>query len=146
MADAVTSQLIDFGPRRVVYKFTNVSDGTGENGVIKVNATSSGPLGVSVQGQTFYPGTHLKIVDMMYDVRTMAVRMQWEASSNVDIFILSGQGAGPFVFLDSRAGFQGIPNTNAAGATGSIAFTTIGAVANATYSIILALTLGIPQS
>lgn len=146
MADAVTSQLIDFGPRRVVYKFTNVSDGTGENGVIKVNATSSGPLGVSVQGQTFYPGTHLKIVDMMYDVRTMAVRMQWEATSNVDIFILSGQGAGPFMLLDSRAGFGGIPNTMAAGATGSIAFTTIGAVANASYSIILALTLGVPQS
>lgn len=146
MADAVTSQLIENGPRRVVYKFTNVSDGTGESAVTKVNATSTGPLGVVVQGQTFYPGVHLKLVDLVYDVRTMAVRIQWEASSNVDIWIASGQGAGPFMFLDSRGGFSGVPNPNTAGATGSIQFTTIGAVANASYSIVMTLIKGIPQT
>lgn len=146
MADAVTSQLIENGPKFVVYKFTNVSDGTGESAVTKVDATSSGPLGVVVQGRTFYPGVHLKILDMWYDVRTMAVRMQWEATANVDIFIASGQGAGPFEWLDSRGGFSGIPNTNATGATGSIQFTTIGAVANASYSIVMKLLKGIPQS
>jgi hypothetical protein len=146
MADVVTSQLLTIGPRRVVYKFTNVSDGTGESAVVKVNASSTGPLGVTVQGQTFYPGVHMKIVDMNYDVRTMSVRMQWEANVNQDIWIASGQGAGPFQFLDSRSGFQGIPNPNTAGATGSILFTTLGAASGATYSIILALVLGIPQT
>jgi hypothetical protein len=143
MADVVTTQLLENGPRRVVYKFTNVSDGTGETGVVKIDPTSSGPLGVVEQGQTIYPGIHLKIVDMAYDIRAMAVRMQWDASSAVDIWIASGDGAGPFSFLDSRAGFQGIVNPDTTGATGKILFTTIGANLNASYSIILALVKGI---
>jgi hypothetical protein len=146
VADVVTSQLIENGPRRVVYKFTSVSDGTGESAVVKVNATSSGPLGVVVQGQTFYPTTHMKIVDLLYDVRTMSVRMQWDANSPVDIFIASGQGAGPFGLLDSRGGFGGIPNNGGAGVTGKILFTTIGAALNASYSIIMTLIKGIPQT
>jgi hypothetical protein len=148
VADVVTSQLIENGPRRVVYKFTSVSDGTGESAVVKVNATSSGPLGVTVQGQTFYPTTHMKIVDMLYDVRTMSVRMQWEATTPIDIFIASGQGAGPFSLLDSRGGFGGIPNAaiGTTGVTGSIMFSTIGAALNASYSIIMTLIKGIPQT
>jgi hypothetical protein len=143
LADVVTSRLLENGPRRVVYKFTNVSDGTGETGVVKVDATSSGPLGVVQQGQTIYPGVHLKIVDMAYDVRAMALRMQWEASSAVDIWIASGDGAGPFAFLDSRAGFGGLSNPNTAGATGSILFTTVVAALNSSYSIVLSLVKGI---
>lgn len=143
MADVVTSQILENGPRRVVYKFTNFSDGTGESAVVKVNATATGPLGVVEQGNTVYPGLHLKIVDMAYDIRAMAVRIQWAASSAVDIWIASGDGAGPFSFLDSRAGFQGIVNPATAGATGNILFTTIGAALNSSYSIVLALTKGI---
>lgn len=147
MANVVTSQTLENGPRRVVMKFTGVFDGSGEEtGVIKVNATSSGSLGVVVQGQTFYPGTHLKVIDMAYDVNAMLVRLQWEASSNVDMWIAAGQGAGPFVWLDSRAGFGGIVNTLAAGATGSIAFTTVNSNLGSSYSIVLTMIKGIPQS
>lgn len=147
MADVVTSQILENGPRRVVMKFTNFSDGTGETAVTKVDATSGGVLGVVVQGQTFYPGINLKIVDMAYDVSDgMAVRVQWVASSAVDIWICRGNGAGPFVWLDSRAGFQGIVNTAATGATGSIQFTTAGQTAGASYSIMLSMIKGIPQS
>ena len=143
MADVVTSQLLENGPRRVIYKFTNVSDGTGESGVVKVDGSSSGPLGVIQQGQTIYPGVHMKLVDMAYDIRAMALRIQWDASSAVDIWIASGDGAGPFAFLDSRAGFQGIANPNTTGATGKILFTTIGAALNSSYSIVLSLVKGI---
>lgn len=147
MADTVTSQLIENGPRRAVYKFTNVSDGTGENGVVKVNATATGPLGVVVQGQTFYPGVNLKVIDIIYDTSPgLAVRMQWEASSNVDLWICTGQGAGPFSFLDSRGGFSGLPNPNTAGSTGSILFTTAGQSSGSSYSIVLTLLKGIPQA
>jgi hypothetical protein len=66
LADVVTTQLLENGPRNVVYKFTNVSDGTGESQVIKIDATSSGPLGDIVQGQTFYPGVHLKLTEIKY--------------------------------------------------------------------------------
>ena len=36
MADAVTTQIIQDGPRNAVIKFTNISDGTGESAVDKV--------------------------------------------------------------------------------------------------------------
>ena len=42
MADLVTSQTIQDGARVAILKFTNVSDGNGEAGVVKVNASSLG--------------------------------------------------------------------------------------------------------
>ena len=39
MADAVTSQTIVDGDKHVVMKFTNVSDGTGESAVTKVDVS-----------------------------------------------------------------------------------------------------------
>ena len=45
MADTVTSQTIEDGPRTAILAFTNVSDGTGESAVTKidVSALSSNP-------------------------------------------------------------------------------------------------------
>ena len=42
MADAVTSQTIQDGARHVVMSFTNVSDGTGEAAVKKVDVSALG--------------------------------------------------------------------------------------------------------
>lgn len=145
MADTVTSQLLDNGPRLVVYKFTGLSDGTGENGVIKVNATSTGPLGVNVQGQTFYPGIHLALVEIKYSVFSEGLRIQWEATSNVDMLVL--QATDHWIFLNERTGFGGLtPPAGLAGATGSIAFTTVGAASGSGYTIIMTLTKNVPQS
>jgi hypothetical protein len=148
VASVVTSQLLHNGPRRVVYKFTLFGD-TDETAVTKVDATATGPLGVVVQGQTFYPGTNLKIVDLVYDVHNLILRIQWDATADLDAFICSGAGAGPFWFLDDRAGFQGLVNPMTAGATGSINFTTVGAGAGAemsSYTVLMYLTKGIPQT
>ena len=40
MADAVTSQTLEDGPTHVAMKFTNVSDGTGESAVTKVDVSA----------------------------------------------------------------------------------------------------------
>jgi hypothetical protein len=40
MADAVTSQTIQDGERRAVLKFTNISDGTGESAVVKIDVSA----------------------------------------------------------------------------------------------------------
>ena len=42
MADAVTSQTIVDGERNCIMKFTNVSDGTGESAVAKVDVSTLG--------------------------------------------------------------------------------------------------------
>ena len=65
MADAVTSQTLFNGQRHLVMRFTSVSDGTGESGVVKVDATSA-TNGVIVQGQTITPGVHLKVAKVDY--------------------------------------------------------------------------------
>src|ERR1035437_7807918 len=141
MVDVVTSTILENGPRRVVVAFTNLSDGTGESGVVKIDATSSGPLGVVIQGQTVYPGVGLKIVDLWYDIKAMGLRIQWAATTPTDILVLGGFGRWPL--LDTLAGFGGMTNPNATGATGSILFTTVGAAANSSYSVILEMIKGI---
>ena len=40
MADAVTSQTIFDGDKKVIQKFTNISDGTGESEVKKVDVSA----------------------------------------------------------------------------------------------------------
>ncbi len=144
MADLVTTSILENGPRRVVMSFTNLSDGTGEAGVAKVNATSSGPLGFRAQGQMVYPGVHLKVVDLWYDIHAMGLQIQWDATIPVNMLVLGGFGK--WSFLDRRAGFQGLINPMAAGATGNVLFTTIGAALGSSYTVILEMTKGVPQS
>lgn len=145
MADTVTTQIFDNGPRNAVVKFTNVSDGTGETGVVKVNATSTGPYGVPFQGQTFYPGVNIKLISIKYSVFGMGLRVQWQGSPNLDMLVL--QATDHWTFLNERDGFGGLyPPIGASGMTGSILFTTVGAGVGSGYTIIMALTKGIPQS
>ena len=49
MADAVTSQTLSDGPKYAVMKFTNISDGTGEDAVTKVDVSG---LNASADGDT----------------------------------------------------------------------------------------------
>lgn len=126
MADTVSSQTIINGPRNLVMKFTNESDGTGESGIKKVDAASST---FAVNGTV--PGVHLTVARVTYNVSTGSVRMQWDASSATDIDILSYAG------VQDYTAFGGLTNPNATGATGSILFTTVGFVAGSSYTITL---------
>lgn len=127
MADAVTSQTIIDNARNFVGKFTNVSDATGESAVVKVDLSGDSPN----------PAAHLKIWRIWYDCKTMAVRLRWDASSPVDIAILSGFGSLDF------SEFGGLTNNAGAGVTGKITFTTIGAALNASYTILLECKKGV---
>jgi hypothetical protein len=146
VVDVVSSQILENGPRFLVAKFTSLSDATGEVGVTKIDATSTGPYGLVFQGNTIYPGIHLQIVSVWFSVTGMALRVQWHATTNRDIFVLSQSDN--WQFLDAnRGGFGGFtPPTGVAGITGSIDFTTAAQVANSGYTIILKCSKGIPQS
>jgi hypothetical protein len=121
MADAVTSQILVDGERNVVMKFTNVSDGTGEAAVLKVDvsALSGAP-------------TSVKITGIDYDVSGMGVNILWDATTDVPAFVL-GQGQAKLDFSK----FGGLINNAGAGVTGDILFSTIGHTASDTYSIVL---------
>ena len=127
MADAVHSQTIFDGPRNTVMKFTNLSDGTGEAGVLKVNPALLVPN----------PGLTLKVRRIVYDVKGGGVRLQWYATTPVDFFVLGDWG--DWFFRPESA----LPDDAGAGATGGITFTTIGFAANSSYSITLELRKGV---
>lgn len=131
MADAVTTQIIANGPRNLILKFTNFSDGTGESGVVKVLATSTTYANLGI-----VPGIHLKIARCIFAVTGGTVRVQWVASANTDLWDLSGFGTYDFIAAP-------LPNPNNSGATGSIAFTTSGFVAGSSYTIDLEMFKGI---
>lgn len=121
MADAVASQTLVDSTRNAVMKFTNISDGTGEAAVLKVD----------VSGLSGAP-TSVKITKIEYDIQGMAVNILWDATTDVSAFII-GTGQGVLDFSQ----FGGLQNNAGTGVTGDIMFTTIGHTLNDTYSIIL---------
>jgi hypothetical protein len=125
MADVVTSQIIFDGDREAVMKFTNVSDGTGEAAVLKVSAAA---LAQSYAGKAC-DGVTLERVHV--SCKTMSVSLLWDATSDVPAFI-----AAPGVYTFDFTKIQ-MWNNAGAGVTGDILFTTIGAAAGATYTIVL---------
>lgn len=122
MADAVTSQTIVDGRKNVVMKFTNISDGTGESAVTKVDVSALSGVPASV-----------RIMKLHYVMIGMGARLLWDASADVLAFQLPVDGAGTFDFTP----FGGIPNNAGSGVTGDIQLTTVSHSSGDSYSIIL---------
>lgn len=122
MADAVTSQVLFNGSRRVVKAFTSISDGTGESAVTKVDISAliGAPTAVSI----------LKI---WYEVVGMSVKILFDHTTDDLALVLSGHG-----FWDFTS-FGGFKDPASAGDTGDILFTTTGHTSGDTYTIILEL-------
>jgi hypothetical protein len=132
MADTITSQTINNGPRNLVMLFTNESDATGESAVVKVDATSA-----TFANRGVAPGLHLKVGRISFAVNSGAVRLQWDATSSTDFAILSGTGTFDYSY------FGGLPNPANAGATGKIKFTTVGFIAGSSYVIEMEMIKGV---
>ena len=121
MADAVTSQKIIDDDRKLVYKFTNISDGSGEASVLKVDVS----------------GTRVTLTKLWYDVGGMRVTLEWAATSNVTALVLGGSAAvgvssGYFDFKK----WGGITNNAGSGITGDVDLTTHGHTAQDHYTIV----------
>jgi hypothetical protein len=142
VATTVTSQLIENGPRNVVYKFTAVGD-TDESAVAKITPTSAGPLGNNLQGNAVYPGVHLSILDLWFNVASgCLLEILWDADTDVQALVLAGTDH--WRFTRQRGGIPGLTSPAAAGATGIIRFTTHGLTAAVPtgfggYTVIMAL-------
>ncbi len=127
MADAVTSQTIIDGERNCVMKFTNVSDGSGESAVAKVDvsALASNAAGVAC--------SEVRVMRISHAIVGMSVQLFFDATSNVLLAELAESSNGHMEFQD----FGGIPNNAGSGKTGDILFTTKGHSSGDTYSIVL---------
>ena len=129
MADAVTSQTIQDGQKTAVLKFTNVSDGTGESAVKKVDVSA---LEANHAGEAC---TSVSVARIYWATRGMGVNLEFDTSTNVLLTGLPADSTGD-EYYDL---FSGIPNNAGSGVTGDIDFTTVGHSSGDTYSIILVL-------
>ena len=135
MADAVTSQTLSDGDKTAVMKFTNISDGSGESSVKKVDVSA-----LTTSTRNGSACTRVHITQIWYMISGMRIDLEWDASSNVKALILGGGVTlePTMGHLDFRS-FGGIKNNAAGGITGDIDLTTLHHTSNDAYTIILEL-------
>ena len=127
MADTVTTQTIsDTSGVKYVAKLTNISDGTGESLVTKVDASAL----------TFMTEDgNRKIAKIWWSVNTTnnksAVELVWAGATNATALVLSGQG-----YWDLRTAGNEITN-NATTPTGDVLLSTRDFVVGDSYTIIV---------
>ncbi len=127
MADTVSTHTIFAGTRRRVYNFNNVSDGTGETAVVKVDkSTLVGPDGTEPSELV------VEMIEWVCD--GMRVDLYWDHTSDVKIGVLAGSS-----YIDFRED-GGLQDTGT-GETGDILLTTTGHTAGDSYNITLHLRL-----
>lgn len=124
MADAVSTKTLTDTPKRLVVQFTNLSDGTGESAVTKVDkSTFTGLDGTEPSS--------LVVERITGTIDGMEVRIYCDHTTDITI----AQLAGGQVDLDYRD--QGGLQTSGAGDTGDILFTTTGHSAGDSYNLVL---------
>ena len=122
MADTVTSQTLVDGPRNVVMKFTNVSDGNGESTVKKVDVST-------LSGSP----DKVRIDKIHYETDGLGVNILWDATTNVLAAVVPASEGGTLDFTK----YGGATNNAGAGVTGDILFTTTSAANGDAYTITL---------
>ena len=130
MADAVASQTIVDGPSFVAIKLTNISDGTGESAVAKVDVSA-----LEADSRTGLSCTDVNIERIWWQCIGMKVRILFDASSDVMAIELGENQSGNHDYSI----FGGLVNNAGSGKTGDIKFTTVGASSGDTYTVILYL-------
>jgi len=127
MADAVASQTLVDGDRVAVMKFTNISDGTGENKVLKVDVSS---LSSNIAGKAC---TGVDITDIIVCTEGMGIILYWDADTDVVITTLTQNS----VYRLKMADFGGYINNAGTGVTGDVLLSTVGHTSGDSYTITL---------
>jgi hypothetical protein len=127
MADAVATQILFDGERKAIMKFTNISDGTGETKVTKVDVSTLTPSSFSkaCDGVTI-----TKIHALTHGLE---VDMYWDATADVLIATIPQNT----MYSMDLTQFGGLWNNAGAGKNGDVQFSTRDASTGDTYTIIL---------
>lgn len=130
MPDAVTSQTLVDNNTTAIVLLTNISDGTGESLVTKVNVAN---LAANALGQAC---TGVSIQKIHTACHGMEFRLFWGASSNVFFFGSAQNSQYTFDFSN----FGGLRNNAGTGKTGNILLSTADQTAGDTYTVVLEMT------
>jgi len=130
VVDVVDTLVLNTGSRRLYSaRFTNVSDGSGESAVVKVDISAlTGPNGS--------PPTATALREVSWSIQGFtSVRLLWDHTTDDEISVLSGNGYSNYMEYGDLA------DPRSAGGTGDILLTTAGGAAGATYDIQIVLVL-----
>ncbi len=128
MVDTVTVKTLFNSPRKLVVNLTNLSDGTGESNVVKVDKSTFTGLNGSEPSK-------LTIEKIVYDVSSMRVLLTWDQTSDETIAVLQGDGEINWYKNGKHSGNTGA-NT---GGNGDILLTTANQAVGDGYNITLYL-------
>jgi len=130
MADTVDTLVVHKGKKIYVVRLTNISDGTGESGVAKVDIST-------LTGQNGSAPTYTKIREISWSIQGFtSVRLYWDHTTDDEIAVL-GTGNG---YMDFTA-VGGLVDPRSTGGTGDILLTTAGTTSGNTYTITLVVEL-----
>ena len=127
MADLVASQTLLDGERLFIGKYTNISDGTGETAVVKIDVTT---LAVNAYGRAC---NGVKINKIWASTHGMEVRILWDASTDLFTWVIPQNTT----YLMDFSSFGGLQNNAGTGVNGNVLFTTSDASAGDMYTIVL---------
>lgn len=118
MADSVSTVSLFSGQKRAAFVFNNLSDGTGESAVTKVDISTL--VGAP---------SKVKITRISGNTVGMAVRVLFDHTTDDTALILQGE------FCLDFTPWGGLRDPASAGGTGDILFTTVGHSSNDSYCI-----------
>jgi len=129
MADAVTTRILTAGPRYYAARFSNISDGTGESFVTKVD------ISTLLTDKGLAP-TKTAVKEIQWSIQGFtSVQLYWDYPTGALIDILApGNGYREY-------GELGYLIDKGTGGTGDVLLSTTGAIASASYDITLVLML-----
>ena len=128
MADAVATQTIQDGGATAIFRFTNVSDGTGESAVTKIDVSA-----LTTNPVTKMACDSVSIEKIWFSNIGMGVKIYFDASTDVLVIQLPADWTDELDFSE----FSGIPDNAGSGTTGDIQFTTVGHSSGDSYTIVM---------
>ena len=133
MADAVTSQtILDDGGKNLIMKFTNISDGTGESAVAKIDVSAL--TSSAITGQAC---NRVVLNKIWFSNVGMGFSLYWNATSNMFICQAPKAWTDTWDFTQSSQNLPGIPNNAGTGINGDLLLTTNDHTSGDTYSIVI---------
>jgi hypothetical protein len=127
MADAVTTQILDNGGRNYTVILTNLSDGTGEIAVVKIDKSTLTTIGGDEPSA-------LKIVDIAWVIQGFDyVKLAFDHTADDTALVLAGNGGLSFDAVG------GLSDPKSAGGTGDIVLTAPAGTVGASYTIVMQL-------
>lgn len=129
MADAVATQILFDGERQAIMKFTNISDGTGESKVLKVDVSA---LTANAAGKC----DGVSLTSILATTEGMGIILYWDATTDVVICTIPANTN----YRLKMADFGGFTNNAGTGKTGDVLLSTTGATANDSYTLTLVMT------